>query len=108
LSVTTLNGINTLHSNLVSKADEVTAASVESSLTQLAVDNPEHMQEIISTASQIDWADPKALERFNDLLVSQGVILDQTSASYTDFIASLKDIPLSINPANYQEVRKSF
>lgn len=108
LSVATLNGINTLHSNLVSKADEVTAASVESSLTQLAVDNPEHMQEIISTASQIDWADPKALERFNDLLVSQGVILDQTSASYTDFIASLKDIPLSINPANYQEVRKSF
>lgn len=108
LSVTTLNGINTLHSNLVNKADEVTAASVESSLTQLAVDNPKHMQEIISTASQIDWTDPKALERFNDLLASQGIILDQTSASYTDFIASLKDIPLSINPANYQEVRKSF
>ena len=108
LSVTALNGINTLHSNLVNKADEVTAASVESSLTQLAIDNPKHMQEIISTASQIDWTDPKALERFNDLLASQGVILDQTSASYTDFIASLKDIPLSINPANYQEVRKSF
>lgn len=108
LSVTALNGINTLHSNLVNKADEVTAASVESSLTQLAVDNPKHMQEIISTASQIDWTDPKALERFNDLLASQGIILDQTSASYTDFIASLKDIPLSINPANYQEVRKSF
>lgn len=108
LSVTALNGINTLHSNLVNKADEVTAASVESSLTQLAVDNPKHMQEIISTASQIDWIDPKALERFNDLLASQGIILDQTSASYTDFIASLKDIPLSINPANYQEVRKSF
>lgn len=108
LSVTTLNGINTLHSNLVKKADEVTATNVESSLAQLAIDNPAHMQEIISTASQIDWTDPKALERFNDLLASQGIILDQTSASYTDFIASLKDMPLSINPVEYQEVRKSF
>ena len=108
LSVTTLNGINTLHSNLVKKADEVTATNVESSLAQLAIDNPAHMQEIISTASQIDWTDPKALERFNDLLASQGIILDQTSASYTDFIAALKDMPLSINPVEYQEVRKSF
>ena len=108
LSVTTLNGINTLHSNLVKKADEVTATNVESSLAQLAIDNPAHMQEIISTASQIDWTGQKALEHFNDLLASQGIILDQTSASYTDFIASLKDMPLSINPVEYQEVRKSF
>lgn len=108
LTVETMGSINTLHKQLTAKTDNNSAAGIETALAQLGKDNAEHMQDIMNIASSIDWGNPDALEQFNTLLAAQNIQLDTASESYKNFASSLKNMPITVSPVDYQAIRKQF
>lgn len=108
LSVEAIKNYGQMLDKILQAGGENAVISFNTGLEKLLNANADSAEQIIQIAQTIDWTSATGLDEFNKQLELAGIQIDKNSEEWKSFINSLSNIPIKLEPADIQAIRKTF
>ena len=108
LSVEAIKNYGQMLDKILQAGGENAVISFNTGLEKLLNANADSAKQITQIAQTIDWTSATGLDEFNKQLELAGVQIDKNSEEWKSFINSLSNIPIKLEPADVQTIRKTF
>lgn len=108
LSVEAIKNYGQMLDKILQAGGENAVISFNTGLEKLLNANADSAEQITQIAQTIDWTSATGLDEFNKQLELAGIQIDKNSEEWKSFINSLSNIPIKLEPADVQTIRKTF
>ena len=108
LSVEAIKNYGQMLDKILQAGGENAVISFNTGLEKLLNANADSAEQISQIAQTIDWTSATGLDEFNKQLELAGIQIDKNSEEWKSFINSLSNIPIKLEPADVQTIRKTF
>lgn len=108
LSVEAIKNYGQMLDKILQAGGENAVISFNTGLEKLLNANADSAEQITQIAQTIDWTSATSLDEFNKQLELAGIQIDKNSEEWKSFINSLSNIPIKLEPADVQTIRKTF
>lgn len=108
LSVEAIKNYGQMLDKILQAGGENAVISFNTGLEKLLNANADSAKQITQIAQTIDWTSATGLDEFNKQLELAGIQIDKNSEEWKSFINSLSNIPIKLEPADVQTIRKTF
>ena len=108
LSVEAIKNYGQMLDKILQAGGENAVISFNTGLEKLLNANADSAEQITQIVQTIDWTSATGLDEFNKQLELAGIQIDKNSEEWKSFINSLSNIPIKLEPADVQTIRKTF